>query len=300
MRLVGPMRTESPGLQRGPAPAAGRLQDRERAENFPVALSVLPKSIRTDLHAVYVVARTIDDLGDLATGDRNAALHDFQSDLHEIWRTGAPGRPVLQALARTVRTRRLSAEPFDRLIEANLIDQRINRYATFDDLLGYCRLSADPVGRLLLDLFGQSSPVTRSLSDRVCRALQLLEHWQDIGEDRRAGRVYVPQEDLRAFGVQEGQLDEPHASAALRDLILFETNRAARLLESGAPLLAHLRGWARLAVTGYIAGGRAAARGLRRTGGDVLGRAASTRRGDVFVTGAALIIWPPKPGRTNL
>jgi squalene synthase HpnC len=297
---MGPMRTEPPGLQRDLAPAASRLQDRERVENFPVALSVLPKSIRTDLHAVYAVARTIDDLGDLAAGDRSAALHDFQTDLHEIWRTGAPRRPVLQSLARTVHARRLTAEPFDRLIEANLIDQRINRYATFDDLLGYCRLSADPVGRLVLDLFGQSSPVTRSLSDRVCRALQLLEHWQDVAEDRRAGRVYVPQEDLHAFGVQEAQLDEPHAGAAVRDLILFETDRAARLLESGAPLLAHLRGWARLAVTGYIAGGRSAVRGLRRTGGDVLGRVASARRGDVFVTAAALIIWPPKRGRTGL
>ena len=294
------MRTEPSGLQRDLAPAASRLQDRERGENFPVALSVLPKSMRTDLQAVYAVARTIDDLGDLAAGDRSTALHDFQADLHEIWRTCVPRRPVLQALARTVHARRLTAEPFDRLIEANLIDQRINRYATFNDLLGYCRLSADPVGRLVLDLFGQSSPVTRPLSDRVCRALQLLEHWQDVAEDRRAGRVYVPQEDLYAFDVQEAQLDEPHASAAVRDLILFETDRAARLLESGAPLLAHLRGWARLAVTGYIAGGRAAARGLRRTGGDVLGWAASTRRGDVFVTGAALIIWPPKPGRTSL
>jgi squalene synthase HpnC len=296
---MGPTRTEPPGLHRDLALAVSRLQDRERVENFPVALSVLPKSIRTDLHAVYAVARTIDDLGDLAAGDRSAALHDFQTDLHEIWRTGAPRRPVLQALARTVHARRLTAEPFDRLIEANLIDQRINRYATFDDLLGYCRLSADPVGRLVLDLFGQSSPVTRSLSDRVCRALQLLEHWQDVAEDRRTGRVYVPQEDLHAFGVQEAQLGEPHASAAVRDLILFETDRAARLLESGAPLLAHLRGWARLAVTGYIAGGRSAVRGLRRTGGDVLGRVASTRRGDVFVTAAALIIWPPKPGRTS-
>ena len=258
-----------------------------------MALRVLPKAVRMDLHAVYAVARTIDDLGDLAPGDRTAALHNFRADLHQIWRGSAPQRPVLQALAPTVRARGLTVEPFDRLIEANLIDQWVTRYDTFGDLLRYCRLSADPVGRLVLDIFDQSSPAAAELSDRVCQALQLLEHWQDVGEDRRVGRVYLPAEDLAAFGVRETDLDRPHASDALRELMAFETERAARLLESGAPLLAHLRGWARVAVLGYIAGGRAAVRALRRAGWDVLGCPARTRRRDIALEAAALLLRTP-------
>ena len=287
------MRSGLPDAQRCPTPLRDGLRERERDENFPVALRVLPKAVRMDLHAVYAVARTIDDLGDLAPGGRTAALHDFRADLHQIWRGSAPRRPVLQALAPTVRARGLTAEPFDRLIEANLIDQWVTRYDTFSDLLRYCRLSADPVGRLVLDIFDQNSPAAAELSDRVCQALQLLEHWQDVGEDRRVGRVYLPAEDLAAFGVRETDLDRPHASDALRELMAFETERAARLLDSGAPLLAHLRGWARVAVLGYIAGGGAAVRALRRTGWDVLGCPARTRHRDIALQAAALLLHTP-------
>ena len=272
--------------------ASDALRQREHGENFPVALRVLPRAVRIDLHRIYAVARTIDDLGDAAAGDRTAALHDFRTDLHEIWRGGTPRRPVLQALAGTVRTRNLTAEPFDRLIDANLIDQRITRYDTFDDLLGYCRLSADPVGRLVLAVFEQSSPAATALSDRVCRALQLLEHWQDVAEDRRAGRVYLPREDLAAYGVPETDLDRPRASAALRALIAFETERAAGLLDAGPALIAELHGWARVAVAGYVAGGRAVIRSLRRAGWDVLGRSAATRRSDIALSAVALLMHP--------
>jgi squalene synthase HpnC len=293
---MGLVRSGLPEAQRRLAPTRGGLRERERDENFPVVLRVLPKAVRTDLHAVYAVARTIDDLGDLAPGDRTAALHDFRADLHQIWRDRAPRRPVLRALAPTVRARGLTAEPFDRLIEANLIDQWVTRYDTFGDLLRYCRLSADPVGRLVLDIFDQSSPAAAELSDRVCQALQLLEHWQDVGEDRGMGRVYLPAEDLAAFGVRETDLDSPHANDALRELMAFETERAARLLESGAPLLAHLRGWARVAVLCYIAGGRAAVRALRRAGWDVLGCPARTRRRDIALEAAALLLRAPTAG----
>ena len=269
------------------------LRRREFDENFPVALRVLPKTVRRDLHAIYGVARTIDDLGDVAPGDRIVALTEFRTDLHRIWRGSTPQWPVVQALVPTVRARGLTVEPFDRLIEANVIDQRVSTYATFDELIGYCQLSADPVGRLVLDVFGQCSPRAVELSDRVCRALQLLEHWQDVAEDRRAGRVYLPQEDLRAYGVRETDLDRPQATEALRELMLFETWRAASLLQSGTPLVGLLTGWARVAVAGYIAGGRAAEQGLRRTGGDVLQRRVKTRRRDVAFSAAALLLRAP-------
>ena len=293
---MGLMRSGLPDARRRLSPMRDGLRERERNENFPVVLRVLPKAVRMDLHAVYAVARTIDDLGDLAPGDRTAALHDFRADLHQIWRDRAPRRPVLRALAPTVRARGLTAEPFDRLIEANLIDQWVTRYDTFGDLLRYCRLSAEPVGRLVLDIFDQSSPAAAELSDRVCQGLQLLEHWQDVGEDAGMGRVYLPSEDLAAFGVRETDLDRPHANDALRELMAFETERAARLLESGAPLLTHLRGWARVAVLGYIAGGRAAVRTLRRTGWDVLGCPARTRRRDIALEAAALLLRAPTAG----
>ncbi|SPM34645.1 Phytoene/squalene synthetase [Mycobacterium rhizamassiliense] len=283
----------SDSIRGEPKQASETLRHRESGENFPVALRVLPKAVREDLHAIYAVARTIDDLGDAAPGDRVVALNDFRADLHRIWRDDTPRSRVLQALAPTVRAHNLDTEPFDRLIEANLIDQRVSRYETFEELIAYCRLSADPVGRLVLDVFDQCSSETAELSDRVCRALQLLEHWQDVAEDRRAGRVYLPQEDLATYGVRETDLDGTRATEALRELMMFEIGRAAKLLESGAPLVGRLTGWARIAVAGYVAGGRAAAQGLRRTGGDVLGRTPKARRRDVAFSAAALLLRAP-------
>src|SRR5258705_433470 len=132
----------------------GYLQARQRSENFPVALSVLPRRLRTDLGAVYQVARVIDDLGDAAPGDRTAQLEAFAADLGTIWAGGGPQAPVLRRLAGTVHACDLPREPFDKLIRANLVDQGVTRYQTFADLLGYCELSAEPVGRIVLGVFG--------------------------------------------------------------------------------------------------------------------------------------------------
>ncbi len=157
------------------------------------------------------------------------------------------------------------------LIDANRQDQTVSRYATFDDLLGYCRLSANPVGRIVLHIFGAATPERTRLSDLVCTALQLAEHWQDVAEDFAMGRIYLPQEDMAAFGCTEDDLGPATREAAtgpttvsrratpprLRKLMRFETERAGRLLDEGAALTGTLRGWARLAVAGYVAGGRA-------------------------------------------
>ena len=255
------------GLQR-------ELGRREQGENFPVALKVLPAGPREALHAVYGYARTVDELGDDHPGDRSAALRAFAEDLDRIWTTGQPVHPVLRRLLPVVRTHGLQAEPFHRLIRANLQDQTVTRYPTFADLLGYCRLSADPVGRIVLGVFGIDDPETARLSDLVCTALQLVEHWQDVAEDRRAGRIYLPQEDLTTYGVAEADLDRPAAPAALRELMLYETDRAAMLLDEGAAIVRRLHGWARVSVAGFVAGGQATVRALRRTDGDVLARTA--------------------------
>ncbi|MGH3673152.1 MAG: squalene synthase HpnC [Pseudonocardiaceae bacterium] len=274
----------------------GRVLDRQRrSENFPVALRLLPRNLRSDLIAVYNVARVIDDLGDggvsgstavrspdnRSTDERAALLDEFRVDLAAIWDGRQPAHPALRDLVPVVLARGLDREPFDRLIQANLIDQHVHRYPTFAQLREYCTLSADPVGRIVLAVFGAVSPVTIEHSDRVCTALQLIEHCQDVAEDRRAGRIYLPREDLAAFAVTEAELDQPVASPSLRRLMIFQIDRAAELLDSGAPLVGLLHGWARLAVAGYVAGGRAALDALRRTRGDVLGGPPLPRRRDV-------------------
>lgn len=263
------------------------LRRQRHAENFPVASRLLPRWLRAPLIAVYEVVRVIDDLGDRADGNRTALLAEFERDLAMVWETGRPEHPVLRALVPVVQARSLDREPFERLVHANLMDQRVHRYATYAELRGYCALSAEPVGRIVLALFGVGAAGGRNclaveLSDRVCAALQLIEHWQDVAEDRRAGRVYLPQEDLAAFGVAETELDGTHACPALRRLMAFQITRAAELLDSGAPLVRLLHGWARLAVAGYVAGGRAALDALRRVDGDVLAGPPRPRRRDLI------------------
>jgi squalene synthase HpnC len=258
------------------------LRAKERAENFPVALRVLPKRIRRHLVAVYDVVRVIDDLGDEAAGDRTAQLGEFAEDLARVWDGGTPRAEVLRRLVPTVRATGLPEELFQRMIAANLQDQRVSAYHTYADLRQYCTLSADPVGRMVLGVFGVTSPTAGELSDRVCTALQLVEHWQDVAEDRAKGRVYLPEEDMTRYGVSPSDLDGAVATPALRRLMEFETERAAGLLDSGAPLVGMLRGWARLAVAGYVAGGRAAVDALRRSGGEVLAATPRTRKRDVL------------------
>jgi squalene synthase HpnC len=270
-----------------------KLREKRRAENFPVALRALPARPRADLVAVYGVARVIDDLGDEAGGDRVALLTAFADDVRATWAGAEPAHPALAALLPAVRAGRLRAEPFLRLVEANLQDQRVTRYDTLAQLLEYCTLSADPVGRIVLAVFGVDDPAAAALSDKVCTALQLLEHWQDVGEDFLAGRIYLPREDRDTFGVTDDDLRAATASPALRALMRFETDRAADLLAEGAPLVRLLRGWARLAVTGFVAGGLATVRALRRSGGDVLGAPVRPSRADTVCWMARLQFGTP-------
>jgi phytoene/squalene synthetase len=133
----------------------------------------------------------------------------------------------------------------------------------------------------VLGVFGVSTPRRVEWSDRICTALQLVEHWQDVAEDRRAGRIYLPQEDLHRFGVAETDLDAPRSTPAVRELVAFEADQARRMLLEGLPLLRELRGWARLAITGYVAGGLAAIDGLRRAGWEVLPGSPGVRKFDL-------------------
>ena len=246
-----------------------------KGENFPVALRVLTSRTRDDLQALYRYARHVDDIGDGDAGpaDRLRALDGIAADVRALYDGQRPPKdPFVAALASPVARRRLPADPLLRLVEANRQDQRVTRYPTFDDLVGYCRLSANPVGELVLHVFGRATPDRIALSDRICTALQLVEHWQDIAEDYRRGRIYLPQEDMRTFGVAEEDLARQAATSKLRALIAYETERAEAWFDAGAPLVASLSGRARLAVSGYLAGGRAACTALKRGDYDPLGR----------------------------
>jgi len=242
-------------------------------ENFPVALRLLPGRYRQHLTAVYGFARSADDMGDEAPPDERLALLDeLEADLGRLYQPGGEGPrlPVIQALVPAVAQCAIPAQPFLDLIQANRQDQVVTRYQTFDELLAYCRLSANPVGRIVLHVFGAATPARERLSDLVCTALQLAEHWQDVAEDLGAGRVYLPGEDLARHGVTEADLAAPSASPQVRALIAAEVRRAAGLLDQGAPIVGTLRGFARAAVAGYVAGGRAALAAITASGGDVL------------------------------
>ena len=254
------------------------------AENFPVALRFLPRRYRGHLAAVYGFARSVDDMGDQAAPqERLHLLDELEADLRRLYRMvpapaaagtagrdGPPRLAVIRALAPTVVACAIPAQPFHDLIAANRQDQVVSRYPAYGDLLEYCRLSANPVGRIVLHIFGAATPAREALSDRVCTALQLAEHWQDVAEDLRAGRIYLPQEDLDRFGCSERDLAAPRAAPRVRALMAFEEQRARELLDAGAPIVGTLRGAARAAVAGYVAGGRAALAAIAASGHDVL------------------------------
>ncbi len=266
------------------------LRAREKDENFPVALRWLPREPRRHLHALYAATRLIDQIGDEAPGDRVSQLVVLRAELAGLWEGRAPSDPILQMLAPTVTACDLPQVAFEELVEANLIDQRVGRYATFDDLLDYCRLSANPVGRLVLAVFDQTTPETVALSDQVCSALQVLEHCQDVAEDYAADRIYLPQLDLGEAGVAEASLATGGpGDPACRAVVLTQVDRCEKLLEAGAPLVARLTGWARIAVAGYIAGGYATARALRTAEGDVWSEPVRPRHVDTVASMVTLL-----------
>jgi squalene synthase HpnC len=261
-------------------PAADAVMARAETENFPVASRVLPRRVRADLLAIYGFARLLDELGDSASGDRPAALDWLEGELDRAFQ-GIAEHPLLVRLQPTLRERALPREPFARLIEANRVDQRVSSYETWEQLRGYCALSADPVGELVLDVFGVASTTRIALSNSICTGLQLVEHCQDVAEDLARGRVYLPAEDLKRFGCTRADLAAAHAGGQLREVLAFEVARARALLADGAPLIDELRARPRLAVAAFVAGGRAASDAIERAGYDVLAgppRAGRARR----------------------
>jgi squalene synthase HpnC len=254
-------------LLESPELAADRIAALARGENFPVVSFLAPPTARPHLRAIYGFARLADNLGDEASGDRGALLDELERELD--------GRPSTEIMRRVHATRKalgLPREPFARLIEANRIDQRKTRYETWSDLREYCSYSAEPVGRLVLGIYGRASDHSLvSLSDDVCTGLQVVNFLQDPPRDLALGRVYLPQEDLRRFCVADDELAGP-ASERIASLLRFEAERARTLLEQGFPLTRAVGGRAGRSIALFARGGLAALDALERAGWDVFSR----------------------------
>ncbi len=270
----------------GSIPSAQEVMGKSHLENFRVANPVLPRALRADLYALYGFARLVDDIGDEAQGDRLAMLDWLDNELDVLY-AGRPEHELMQRLLPTVRAHAIPPDPFRRLIQANRRDQEVTRYRTFDELLEYCRLSADPVGHLVLYVFDRATPERMELSDRVCSGLQIVEHLQDVAEDLERGRVYLPMEDMERHGCTVEDLAARPTPVGVRQVVAFEALRARRLLDEGAPLARTLPWRAGLAVAGFVAGGRAALGAIERCDYDVLAgppRASQARRLAAFLT----------------
>jgi squalene synthase HpnC len=263
-------------------------------ENFTVASRLVPGALRPHLWALYAYCRGVDDLGDEHGGDRLQALAEWEQELRRCY-AGGPRRPEFRALEHTIRRFDLPAEPFLALIEANRRDQDPRPYETFAELRGYCACSADPVGRLVLALWGFRDARRQSLSDDVCTALQLTNFWQDLGADLARGRLYVPLEDLRRFDLSVDDLLRRKADGRVRALLAFEVERTRRLFERGSALEALVSPRLRLQLRLYRLGGEAVLAALEGQGFDPFRRRPALGRGAKAAVGlGALLGWPSR------
>ena len=255
------------GLADAPELALARVDARAAGENFPVASLLAPRQARPHLRALYGFARLVDTIGDEAAGDRLALLDELERELD-----GPPSTAIMRRLHETIAACDLPREPFERLIQANRIDQRRTRYETWAELREYCSYSADPVGRLVLAVYGRAGdPELVARSDDVCTGLQLVNFLQDPPRDLELGRVYLPQEDLGRFAVADDDLAGPW-SERVAALLAYEAARARPLLERGLPLARKLGGRAGRSVALFARGGLAALDALERAHWDVFSR----------------------------
>lgn len=234
-------------------------------ENFSVLSWFIPKPLRPHFWSVYAFCRGVDDLGDEFEGDRLAALDEWEQELQRCY-SGTPSLPVFRALQVSIREHALEQEDFMALIEANRMDQRISEYETFADLRDYCRHSADPVGHLVLQLFGYRDEERMKLSDSICTALQIANHLQDVSRDAPRGRLYIPLEDLERFGVHPKALREQVFDSSLADLMAYEVERTAQMFKAGQSLEQMVPGRLSRQLSLYRLGGEAILDALRHNG----------------------------------
>ncbi len=282
-----PAPAASSGWSRLPAeyaiPASAPSLDESRAycrrlarthyENFSVATWFLPKRLRQDFLNVYAYCRISDDLGD-EVGDPKAALallDEWQAELDACY-AGNPRHPVFVALAETVKKFEIPKHEFSDLLIAFRQDQTVTRFETFDDVLGYCRYSANPVGHLVLYLCGYHDAERQQLSDYTCTALQLANFWQDISVDYAKGRIYLPLEDLSRYSVTEQDLAQNRNTPAFCEMMKFEVERARQWFDRGLPLVEKVDKDLAVDIELFTRGGQEILNAIERQNFAVLGR----------------------------
>ncbi len=227
-------------------------------ENFPVASILLPRRLRRPVEIIYHFARHADDFadeGDIPNRERLAKLNTFRAELNRIGSGEEPQTPLFHDVADIVREYHLPLQLFHDLLDAFTQDVTKKRYANFEEVLDYCRRSANPVGRLLLHLYEEATPQNLAYSDSICTALQIINFWQDVKKDYAIGRVYLPQDELARFGVTEEHIAQGRADEAWRNLMRFQVERALEMMAKGAPLGSILTGRIGLEMRMIIAGG---------------------------------------------
>ncbi len=271
---------------------------RSHYENFSVASWFLPERLRQHFFNVYAYCRISDDLGD-EVGDPAASLlllEQWETELDGCYH-GHPRHPVFVALAETVRAFEIPKHEFSDLLTAFRQDQLVDRYETFDDLVGYCRNSANPVGHLVLYVCGYSDAERQTLSDYTCTALQLANFWQDVSVDFAKGRVYLPLEDLHRFGVSEHEICKGENTAAFQAMMKFEVERAREWFAQGLPLIAKVDRPLATDIELFSRGGQEVLIAIEHQNYSVLGRrpAISRSRKLTLIARAALGKLRPEP-----
>ncbi|THF63447.1 squalene synthase HpnC [Pseudothauera rhizosphaerae] len=259
----------------------------EHYENFPVASLLLPARLREPVEAIYAFARGADDVadeGDAAPAERLARLDEYRTALAAIERHQpcpvADLAPLFERLERNVRAHALPLQLFRDLLDAFSQDVVKTRYADFAEILDYCRRSANPVGRLLLHLYGVSDETALAQSDAICTSLQLINFWQDVSIDWDKDRIYLPADDMASFGVTEAQVGQGRVDEPWRALLDFQVQRARAMMRAGAPLARRLPGRIGWELRLMVLGGLRILEGIEAAGHDVFAHRPTLHRND--------------------
>ncbi|MDR3393172.1 MAG: squalene synthase HpnC [Sulfuriferula sp.] len=241
-------------------------------ENFPVASVLLPRRLRHAVEVIYHFARSADDIadeGNASADERLAALDDYRAELTRIADNQEPQTQLFRALAAVIARHRLPMQPFYDLLDAFSQDVVKTRYANFGEVMDYCKKSANPVGRLMLALYGENDPRSLAYSDAICSALQIINFLQDIAIDYDKNRIYMPQDELAKHHIDEAQIARHDAGGTWSPFMLKQIERTRKLLQAGAPLGKVLKGRIGLELRMIIMGGATVLEKLHKHKGDI-------------------------------
>jgi squalene synthase HpnC len=267
----------------------------EHYENFPVASFLLPKHLRHPIEVIYAFARSADDFadeGDLPVAERIRLLENYDTELERISRNQSSENALFRDLAGVIQEHKLPIQLFHDLLNAFKQDVTKTRYANFPELLDYCRRSADPIGQILLHLNRAATPQHLAWSNSICSALQLINHWQDIAIDWQkndGGRVYLPQDEMREYGVSDNDIANENTQTAWQKLMRFQCQRARDMLMFGKPLTRALKGRFGAELRMIVAGGARVLDKIDAVDGDVFRHRPKLNKWDWLILAPSLI-----------